>query len=106
MISALPVSGAWVPKTIGAQQGQLHLPVPLAAQFRPEVRGPQVVVPHFLLHGIDDRPQLVIEWMELAAGVEDVEGLDLVRDKLARPVQLLLKLRFGGEIPGHCLPFC
>ena len=114
MISALPVSGAWVPNTIGrparhpenlVEEGQLHLPVPLATQFGPEVGGPQVVVPHLLLHGVDDRPQLVVERMELPAGVEDVEGLDLVRNELASPVQLLLKFRFGGEIPGHGLPF-
>jgi hypothetical protein len=84
---------------------QFQLPVALAAQFRPEVGRPQVVVAHFLLHGVDDGPQLVVERMELPAGVEDVERLDLVRDELSSPVQLLLKFRFGGEIPGHGLPF-
>ena len=49
MISALPVSGAWQPKTIGAhadaaqdlvQQRQLQLAVALAAELGPEVAWP------------------------------------------------------------------
>jgi len=35
-----------------AEQGQLDLAVPLAAQLRAQVGGPQVVIPHLLLHVI------------------------------------------------------
>ena len=83
------------------EQGQLDLAVALAAELGTQVGGPQVVVPHLLLHRIDDGPQLIVQGMELLVRVEDVERLDLVGDELACPVQLRLELRFGGEIPGH-----
>ena len=77
------------------EECQLDLPVPLASEFRPEVGGPQVVVAHLLLHRVDDRPQLVVQRVELAVGVEDVERLDLVLHELTCPVQLLLELGLG-----------
>ena len=77
------------------QEGQLELAVPLAPQFRPEMGGPQILVPHLLLHRVDDGPQLVVQWVELPVGIEDVERLDLVLHELTRPVQLLLELGLG-----------
>ena len=62
MISALPVSGAWVPNTIGAQldrprisfmQRQLQLAEPLAAELGAEVGRPEAAVADLLLERID-----------------------------------------------------
>ena len=87
------------------EQGQLDLPVPLAAQLGTEMSSPQIVVAHFLFHRVDDGSQLVVERVELPVRIEQVEGFDLVGHELAGPVQLCLKLRFSGEIPGHYCPF-
>ena len=38
------------------EQGELDLAVALATELGPEVGGPKIVVPHFLLHRVDDRP--------------------------------------------------
>ena len=110
MISALPVSGAWVPKTMGAQpevprislrRASLSLPVALASELRSEMRRPQVVVAHLLLHGVDDGAQLVVEWMELPVRVPEVERLHPIGHEVPGPVKLRLELGVGREVPGH-----
>src|SRR5579883_2278443 len=67
--------------------------------------GPEVVVPDLLLHRVDDGTELLVERVELAVRVAEVERLDPLGHELPRPVELLLELRLGREIPGHPAPF-
>ena len=110
MISALPVSGAWVPKMIGRPLGpaedlvherELHLPVALAAELGAEVAGPQALVAHLLLEGIDHLAQRVVEgWKALPPHTRS-SGSISSRTNAVHPVELLLELRFGREVPRH-----
>ena len=110
MISALPVSGAWQPKMIGAhddepedlvQQRELELAVALTAQLRAQVRGPELLVADLLLERIDDRLQLGAGRRERQPAPEQVERLDLLAHEVPGPVELGLEVGFGLEIPCH-----
>ena len=70
MISALPVSGAAQPNTIGAQprpaehlveQRELQLAVALAAELRVRDGGPQVLSPHLVLQLVDEALQRLFQ---------------------------------------------
>jgi hypothetical protein len=65
------------------------------------MRRPQAIVANLLLERIDDPAPLLVERQELAARKQHLEGFHLLAHELADPVQLLLELRFGGEVPGH-----
>ena len=86
MISALPVSGAWQPKMIGAHcerprislsRRELHLAVALAAELGTEVARPQTLVADPLLQRIDDLAQRVRRAARTPARA--------TRDRSARP---------------------
>ena len=81
-------------------QPELQLAVALSAEFGAEVAGPQALLADLLLQRFDER---------LAAGgavdghAQMRERLDLLRHEVLDPVELLLELRIGLEIPGHAL---
>ena len=108
MISMFPVSGACAPKIPGAEpdrpedlvhQRELHLAVPLAAELRAEVARPEVVVLHDLLELLAALHEL--GEVDRARRQQCLERLDLLADELVDPVELLLELGVGLEIPGH-----
>ena len=113
MISALPVSGAWQPNTTGrplraaqdlVEQRQLQLAEALPAQLGPEVGGPQPLAPHLFLQRVDRLTALPFQRHELHVREREVERLDLLADELVHPVELLLVLRIGFEVPRHVQP--
>ena len=83
------------------QQRQLQLAVALAAELGTEVGRPQALGAHLVLERIDDAALAVIERDELLVREEIVERLDLLADELVGPVQLLLVLGIGLEVPRH-----
>src|SRR5580693_895771 len=82
-------------------QRQLDRPEALPAEFWAQMRCPQAIVADLLFEWIDNAPPLVVQRQELAAREQHFEGFDLLAYKLANPVEFLLELRFGGEVPGH-----
>ena len=82
-------------------QRQLQLTVALAAQFGAEVTGPQSLLLHLLPQRCQDRPRrLVVHVIRVTrAREEQVKGLALVAHERGHPVELLLELRLGEELP-------
>ena len=76
-------------------QPQPHLPEPHAAQRRRQVRRPQPLRLDLLLQRPDHDPHLVVRQ------IQGLEREDLLAHEAAHPLQLLLELGFGREIPGH-----
>ena len=112
MISALPVSGACVPKTVDAHgerprisfsSASFSCPNPWPPEIRAEMRGPQPLPAHLVLQWVDDLPLGVVHRHELLVREQDVEWLDLVAHELVSPVELLLVLGIGLEIPRHAV---
>ena len=83
-------------------QRELHLAVAEAAEIGTEVARPQPLRLHLLLQRREQLPvhrvRLVVH--ELVTERE-VDRLDLGLHELADPVELLLELRFGREVPRH-----
>ncbi len=82
-------------------QRQLELSVALAAKLGPEVAGPQALLLHLLPQRRQDRPRRLIVHV---VGVtrpweEQVKRLALVTHERGHPVELLLELRLGEELP-------
>jgi hypothetical protein len=73
----------------------------LPAEFGPQMRRPQSVVTNLLFERVDDSATFVIERQEFAAGKQHLQRLHLLPNELANPVEALLELRFGGEVPCH-----
>jgi len=107
----LPVSGAELGRRRVAAEDLVHereleLPVAGAAELLVEEERPQALVLHVLLQvahvGADDRVR-----QPHRVGEDVAERLDLLVAELLDPVELLLELGLGGEIPGHggVLPF-
>jgi hypothetical protein len=82
-------------------QRQLQLPVPLAAELGTEVTGPQSLLLHLLAQRVQDRPRrLVADVVGVSrAREEQVKRLAFLADEPGHPVELLLELRFGEELP-------
>jgi len=85
------------------QERELHLPVARAAELGPEVARPEAVLPDLGLQRIGD---LLVDRVPAVVrrggvGKREVERLDLTPHELLRPVELLLKVGLGLEIPGH-----
>ena len=87
MISALPVSGAAVPNTFGAQlepprisliSAELELPVALSAEFGSEMGRPQLAVLDLLLQRADVDPEVALERVVRPLRVQQVERFDLL----------------------------
>ena len=83
------------------EQRQLDLAVALAAQLRAQVRRPQLLVAHGLLHRVDDGPLLRGLLLVDVVRPDELERRDVVLDELLDPVQLLLELGVGTEVPCH-----
>jgi len=83
------------------QERELQLAESLAAELGSEMRRPQALPPHLLLHRVDGLPPLALERRELQVGEGEVERLDLLPHELVGPVQLLLVVGFGFEVPRH-----
>ncbi len=81
-------------------QRQLHLAVPLTAELGSEVAGPQAALAHLRLQR---RDELLADRILDVVGMSDHEAqrLDLVGDELFDPVEFLLELGIGLEIPRH-----
>ena len=78
-------------------QGQLHLAVPLTTELVVEMARPEAALLHFLFQRSGEfAPTARRHVVE-----EQLDGLDLIGDELAHPVELCLELRFGREIPCH-----
>ena len=82
---------------------QLQLAEPLAPELGAEVRGPEATVADLLLERIDDPPALVVEGGELEPAPEQVERFHLLAHEGLDPVQVLLELGLGLEVPCHAL---
>ena len=104
----MPESGAWQPKTVGAQrraaedlveQRQLHLAVALAAEFGAEVAGPQALVAAPSAAAAAARPSTSRVGLVVRVAEHEVERLDLVAHELVDPVELRLVLGIGLEVP-------
>ena len=102
--SALPESGALLPKTTGANgdcprisciNPKPHLPEAHPAERRRQVRRPQPLGLDLLLQRADEDPHLVV------GQIQGLEREHLLADEPAHPLQLRLELGFGREIPGH-----
>ena len=82
------------------EQRQLHLPVARAAEVGPEVARPQPAVAHLLLQRRDQR---LADRVAHVPGVLDdlVDRHDLLADEVVDPVELLLVVVVGLEVPAH-----
>ncbi len=105
-VGGLAAEHRWGPAAAAqdlVEEGQLHLAVALAAQLGAQVAGPQALLPDLLLQGAHDSHGLLVR---LVVGVaqDEVERLDLIGDEPVGPVQQLLVLRVGLEIPRHGVP--
>ena len=78
-------------------QPEPHLPHPLAAELRRQVRGPQAARLDLLLQRRHRLPQPV----EPELVPDRLQRPDLAADELAHPVELLLEVGIGGEVPAH-----
>ena len=83
------------------QQGEFELAVTLAAEFGSEVGCPQPASAHLLLERVDDLAAVTVERHELLVRKRQVERLDLFADELVGPIEHLLVLGVGFEIPRH-----
>ena len=63
--------------------------------------GPEVVAAHLVFQRVDDLAPGPVEGHELLVGPEQIEGLDLLAHEPVGPVELLLELRLGLEVPCH-----
>ena len=81
------------------EQCQLQLAVALAAELWAEMRGPQPLLANLLLQRVDDLAARLGERSELQVRPDEVEWFDLIAHECVRPVQQLLVVRVGLEIP-------
>jgi hypothetical protein len=72
------------------------------AEFLIEEQRPQALVLDLLLELADVSPHCIV-WPADGVGKDAMERLHLLVAELLDPVQLLLKFRFGREIPCHDL---
>ena len=104
-----PVSGAAAPNIAGAervaaedlvQQAELELAVAGAAEVLVEEDRPEALVLDLVLQPFDQRLDLRVLRAD-RVGEDVVERLDLLTAELLDPVELLLELRIGREVPSH-----
>src|SRR5690606_41516300 len=82
------------------EERELQLAEPGAAEVLVEEQRPEALVLHLLLERVDERLQLGVT-RPGGAREDEVERLDLVLAEVGHPVELLLELRIGGEVPCH-----
>jgi hypothetical protein len=83
------------------EQRQLQLAVPLATELGAQMGRPQVAAPYLLLERVDDLAPRLVQRHVLLVSPQQVERRDLLADELVGPVQLLLELGLGLEVPRH-----
>jgi hypothetical protein len=86
------------------QHRELELAVALAAELGAEVAGPQALLAYLVLERLDDVALLVGEvfgGLVVVVRPERVDLVDLVGDEAVGPVEFLLELGLGSEVPGH-----
>jgi hypothetical protein len=76
---------------------ELHLAEALAAEVRRQVRGEQPARLDLLL----ERRDRTVEALLAELVEHDLEGIDLRPHELAHPIELLLELGLGREVPRH-----
>ena len=81
------------------EQGELELSVALTAEVGSEVRRPQPLLADLLLERVDDLATVVVQRGELQVRPDEVERFDLIADELVGPVEHLLVVGVGFEIP-------
>ena len=86
------------------EQSQPELPEAWAAQLPVEEDRPQALVLDLKLELTDVRLDRV--WPAHGMGEDVVERLDLLLAEPLDPVELVLELRIGGEVPRHALTPC
>src|SRR5690606_34551179 len=74
----------------------------LTAEFGAEMSGPQTFCANLLLERVDGLAAESVERDELFVFPHEVERFDLLAHERIGPVQLLLVLGLGLEVPGHC----
>ena len=108
-----PVSGAAAPNIGGAErvaaedlveQAELELAVAGTAELLVEEDRPQALVLDLVLQALDQRLDLRVLGAD-RVGEHVLERLDLLAAELLDPVELLLELGFGREVPGHGVSF-
>jgi AcrR family transcriptional regulator len=70
------------------------------------VRRPHPAAAHFFLQRVDDLAAVLVERREREPGPHEVERLDLLAHERVDPVQLLLELGVGLEVPSHVAAPC
>ncbi len=85
---------------ISFKQTELELAVAWAAELLVEEDRPEPLVLDLVLQALYELPDLRIR-IPHGVGEYVPERLDLLSTELVDPVELLLELRFGGEIPSH-----
>ena len=107
--SELPESGAPLPNTTGAyglraedlvHEAELDLAEALAAEIGREVRRPQLLLAHLLLQRGDRAAEALLAHL----AVDRLDRPDLLPHERLHPVQLLLELGLGREVPRHAMP--
>ncbi len=83
------------------EQRQPQLTVSRASEFGAEMGGPQPLIADLLLERIEDRLQSGVGRRELQPVEEQVERLDLLAYECVGPVELVLVLGLGLEVPSH-----
>ena len=89
------------PAELLVHERELELAVTGTAEVGPEVTRPQAGVADFSLQWVDEITQLAFERVVRQAREHEIDGLDLVGEELVDPVELVLELRVGLEIPCH-----
>ena len=113
MISALPVSGAWHPNTMGAHDERPRISLSRAS-FSWPYPWPPSSGPRWVAHrpwrrtsslsGSIASRRLPSSGMNCRCGNTRSSGSTSSRTNCVRPVQLLLVLRIGFEVPRHVRP--
>ena len=78
-------------------QPEPHLAHPLAAELRRQMGGPQPARLHLFLQ----RRERAAQPVEAELAPDSLQRPDLVAHELAHPVELLLEVGIGREVPAH-----
>src|SRR6185437_4960095 len=82
------------------EEAELELAVARTAEVLVEEDRPQTLVLHLVLETLHEGPHLRVFGAH-RVGEDELERLDLLAAELLDPVELLLELRLGGEVPTH-----
>ena len=63
--------------------------------------GPQVLGPHLVLELVHQASQRLFQRRVGQLGIKEIQRLDVLADEPVRPLEFLLELGLGREIPRH-----